>query len=185
MSKEDFLDGLKQFEKSPEDIKQDSLNDLLKAFEQMSDKDIMESIKKLNDLSREQLKLKALSIRNLELVNRINIAMRNIETEQIENLRVAIKNGKQEEMLSQLSWLEKSNLSAIIESRNNILVGFDVDFSKASPEDRALLEALKKSIDKDFLEQAKSEGFNNLEAWRAHNSGKHKNNIQHDDSSRL
>ena len=63
------------------------------------------------------------------------------------------------------------DLSAIIQSRNNILVGIDENFDKASSEDKILLNMLEKSINKDLLQIAKSEGFNNLEDWSA-NKGK-------------
>ena len=166
MEKEDFLNELKNFKDTPEELMHASLTETLKAFEQMSDEEIMESIKKMTNLRIARLELKALSGENLELADRIKNAIRNIENEQIKNLREAIKNGEEEKVLSQLSYTEKSNLSIIIETRNNIVSGIDFDFSKASPEDRQLLEILKRSMNKDLLERARSEGFTSIWDWR-------------------
>lgn len=173
MERNEFLKGLRNTEKRPEVVREEALDNMLIIYEKLSDKDIMESMKRLDDLSRAQLELKALLSGNQELAGRINAAMKNLETEQIEGLRIAIQEGKQEEFLSQLSWVEKSNLSVVIKSRNDILVGIDEDFSKASPEDRVLLETLEQSMDRDLLEQAKAEGFDNLEDWRANNAKKY------------
>ena len=159
MEKNEFLNNLKGNVENKEESNETALDTLLIIYEELSDKEIMESMKKLSDLSRAELELKALSSGRKELAGKINSAMKNIETEQIESLRIAIQEGKQEEFLSQLSWVEKCNLSVVIKSRNNILVGIDEDFSKASSEDRILLETLNKAIDRDLLEQAKEERF--------------------------
>lgn len=172
MGRKDLLNSLRYNENDSEELVSASLNNILKIYEHFSNKEIMESLKKLNDTLRLQLELKAATSGNLELSERIHTSIKNLETEQIEELRLATQEGKQEEFLSKLSWIEKTNLSVVIQSRNNILVGIDENFDKASSEDKILLNMLEKSINKDLLQIAKSEGFNNLEDWRANNGKK-------------
>lgn len=172
MSKENFRESLEFHSNNTKSIINNSIDGILSCFEKMSDVDIMMHMKDMSDLARAQLELRALTSGRNDLANKINSAMKNIKTQQIEDLREAIANGKKEEFLSKLSWVEKSNLSVIIQSRNDILIGIDEDFSKASKEDQALLETLEESINQDLLAEAQKEGFDNLEDWRKNNAKK-------------
>ena len=75
-------------------------------------------------------------------------------------------NGTYEEFLEKMSYEDKCSLETHIELS---IPGF---FSETplTPEEQMYLSIIQSSIDKDILNEALSQGFSSIEAWREHNS---------------
>lgn len=133
----------------------------------LTPKHIAEYIEHLHELIRAGLHITALSNGNKELADKIDMANELIKLKRIDAFKQSVANGNHEEFLANMPWTDKSSLK--------IDMGLD-ERKTLTEEEQQYFNIIESSIDKDIENEALSQGFDSVEAWREYNSMKYSQN---------
>ena len=131
---------------------------------EMSAEQIADYIQTMSDLSRSNIQMIALVGDDKEMADRIGEAIKICENRKREEFYKAEKEGTLSEFLGNMTWEEKCILFVELGLQRH---GFEEE-KPLTDKEQYYSDIINASIQRSIEEEAKSQGFENVEAWREH-----------------